>query len=81
MKTTLDLNDALLLQAKAQAAAQHTSLTRLIEESLRLRLHASIAQTSSAAIKLPVIRRRGGLRPGIDPLSNRSLLDALDDAS
>jgi len=38
MKTTLNLNDALLTQAKALAAQQRTSLTRLIEEGLQLRL-------------------------------------------
>jgi hypothetical protein len=31
MKTTLDLNDQLLANAKATAAQQRTSLTRLIE--------------------------------------------------
>jgi hypothetical protein len=40
MKTTLDLNDALLIEAKTLAARQHTSLTRLIEEGLQLRLSA-----------------------------------------
>jgi hypothetical protein len=29
---------------------------------------------------LPVSTRQGGLRPGIDGSSNRSLLDAADDA-
>ena len=41
MKTTLDINDLLLAEAKALAAQQRTSLTRLIEEGLRLRLRAS----------------------------------------
>ena len=34
MQTTLDLNDRLLANAKALAAQQRTSLTRLIEEAL-----------------------------------------------
>lgn len=38
MRTTLDLNDALLIRAKAEAARQRTTLTRLIEEGLALRL-------------------------------------------
>jgi hypothetical protein len=38
MKTTLDLTDRLLADAKATAARQRISLTRLIEEGLRLRL-------------------------------------------
>ncbi|MGH8577935.1 MAG: DUF6364 family protein [Gammaproteobacteria bacterium] len=32
MRTTLDINDALLAKAKAVAAQEQTSLTRLIEE-------------------------------------------------
>lgn len=43
MKTTLDLNDQLLADAKALAARQRTSLTRLIEEGLQLRLRAEAA--------------------------------------
>ena len=38
MKTTLDLKDALLTQAKALAVQQGTSLTKLIEDGLQLRL-------------------------------------------
>lgn len=38
MRTTLDLNDALLVRAKAAAAQERTTLTRLIEEGLKLRL-------------------------------------------
>lgn len=34
MRTTLDLNDDLLARAKAEAARQRTSLTRLIERGL-----------------------------------------------
>ena len=38
MKTTLNIKDSLLADAKALAAQQQTSLTRLIEEGLQLRL-------------------------------------------
>ena len=38
MRTTLDINDSLLAKAKAVAAQEHISLTRLIEEGLVLRL-------------------------------------------
>ena len=34
MRTTLDINDKLLAKAKAVAAQEQTSLTRLIEEGL-----------------------------------------------
>ena len=76
MKTTLDLNDALLREAKAVAAQQRTSLTRLIEEGLQLRLH--LQRAPSKPVRLPVYRGKGGLAPGLDGLSNKALLDAAD---
>lgn len=79
MKTTLDLNDQLLADAKALAAQQRTSLTRLIEEGLRLRLRAKAASAKQRRVRLPVFKGRGGLVAGVDPLSNKALLDALGD--
>ena len=38
MKTTLDLKDDLLARAKAAAAKERTTLTRMVEEGLALRL-------------------------------------------
>ncbi|NMG32298.1 DUF6364 family protein [Aromatoleum evansii] len=76
MKTTLNLNDVLLAQAKALAAQQHTTLTRLIEEGLQLRLRAQRA--SVKPVRLPIYRGKGGLVPGLDGLSNKALLDAAD---
>jgi hypothetical protein len=79
MKTTLDLNDQLLADAKALAAQQRTSLTRLIEEGLQLRLRAKAASAKKGRVRLPVFKGRGGLVTGVDPLSNKALLDALGD--
>ena len=79
MKTTLDIDDVLLRNAKVLAAQQGSSLTRLIEDGLRLRLSARPAIARGARVpKLPVSRRKGGLLPGIDPTSNRSMFDAAD---
>ena len=76
MKTTLDLNDALLTKAKSLAAQQHTSLTRLIEEGLQLRLRAQ--QVPAKPARLPVYRGKGGLAPGLSGLNNKAMLDAAD---
>lgn len=81
MKTTLDLNDQLLADAKALAAQQRTSLTRLIEEGLQLRLRAKAASHRRGQFHLPAFKGRGGLVKGVDPLSNKSLLKALEDDS
>ena len=78
MKTTLDINDQLLANAKALAAQQRTSLTRLIEEGLQMRLRAQ-ETPRRGKLRLPVFKGRGGLVAGIDPLSNKAMLDALGD--
>ncbi len=78
MKTTLDIYDTLLANAKALAARQRTSLTRLIEEGLQLRLRSARGASKSADQGFPVFKGRGGLVTGLDPRSNRALLDAAD---
>lgn len=79
MKTTLDLDDRLLVDAKAFAALQSTSLTRLIEEGLQLRLRAPTANAVRRRSRIPVFKGKGGLVAGVDPLSNKAMLQALDD--
>lgn len=78
MKTTLDIDDGLLASAKALAAQQQTSLTRLIEEGLRLRLRGAQRAPRGAKLRLPVFKGRGGLVGGLDGTSNKALLAALD---
>jgi len=79
MKTTLDLNDQLLADAKALAAQQRTSLTRLIEEGLQWRLRAQFAKPARRSLRLPVFDGRDGLVAGVDPKSNKALMNALGD--
>ena len=81
MKTTPDLNDQLLADAKAFAAQQRTSLTRLIEEGLQLRLRAKADFAKRVRVRLPVFKGHGGRVAGVDPLSNKSLLEALGDGA
>lgn len=79
MKTTLDIDDELLVRAKAVSARERKSLTALIEEGLRLRLRRPGSTRDPASTTLAIHRGKGGLVPGVDSLSNRSLLDAADD--
>ena len=79
MKTTLDINDTLLADAKALAARQRTSLTRLIEDGLQWRLRSSHPAARAGKRKMPVLKGRGGLVAGFDPLSNKAMLDAAGD--
>lgn len=77
MRTTVAIEDALLAVAKRRAAEQGLTLGQFLEQAIR----HEIAREVPAAVRpeVPVHRGRGGVRPGIDPASNRSLQDALDD--
>ena len=79
MKTTLDIDDELLVKAKAVSARERKSLTALIEEGLRLRLRRVDSRRHALSHPLAIHKGNGGLAAGVDPLSNRSLLDAADD--
>jgi hypothetical protein len=78
MRTTVDLPDELLRQARSRAAEEGTTLTALLADGLRLRLERG-ASASSSLHALPVSRNGGGMQPWIDAGSNASLLDAADD--
>jgi hypothetical protein len=67
MKTTVDLADDLLLRAKREAEASHTTLRSLIEEGLREVLGRK-ALSKQKPIK-PVTFRGRGLQPafGVPP--------------
>lgn len=81
MKTTLNIHDTLIIEAKALAARQRSTLTRLIEEGLRMRLKSE--QSPPAKVRppmpvFPVLKGEGGLMPGLSGLSTREMLDLLD---
>lgn len=78
MKTTLDIDDRLLAEAKALAAREQTSLTKLIEEGLSLRLRPQ-PRAARTRVNLLVSPVRGELYPHIDYSSNKSMFEAAED--
>jgi hypothetical protein len=78
MRTTVDLPDELLREARRRAAEEGTTLTAMLADGLRLRLGGG-APRRQRRRRLPVSRVGGGLQPWVDPASNASLLDAADD--
>jgi hypothetical protein len=79
MKTTLNIRDDLVAQAKALATKESTTLTKMVEEGLTLRLRRKRPVSRAPLKELPISQRRGGLRNGIDGTRNRSLFDAADE--
>ena len=76
MRTTLDINDRLLAEAKSLAARRGLSLKALVEEALRERLHAR-GDRRRAPIALPTYSG-DGLQPGVDPTDGAALLEVMD---
>ena len=68
MKTTLDLPDELLIQAKKAAAEQRRTLRALVEEGLRMVLREPRQKTKPKRVRLVTVK--GGLPRDLD-LSNR----------
>jgi hypothetical protein len=56
-----------------------TSLTRLIEKGLHLRLRAQANGRARGRVVLPVFKGRGRLVKGLDSRSNRAMLEAPGD--
>jgi len=71
MRTTLDVDDVVLRQAKARAAERGEPLTRFVEDALRERLRAPLRARGTFRFR-PVILR-GKLLAGVD-LDDRDAL-------
>jgi len=78
MRTTIRLDDDLLREAKAYAAATDRTLTRLIEDALRETLARRQARPERRRVRLRTFKG-GGLQPGVDLDSNAALLDLMED--
>ena len=76
MRTTINLDDALLAEAKQVAARTGRTLTAVVEDALRQSLHQR-PQTTREAIELPVFGE-GGVRPGVDLDDSAALLDLME---
>ncbi|MGI9305985.1 MAG: DUF6364 family protein [Gammaproteobacteria bacterium] len=78
MRTTIRLDDALIKEAKRQAAESGMTLTAIIEDSLRERLargKATIKPRKQVKLKTT---GKGGVFPGIDLDDSASLIDTMD---
>lgn len=61
MRTTLNIPDLLIKDAKRRAVEEGKTLTDLLVEGLRARLARNMPSRT-----LPVSRAKGGLLPGVD---------------
>ncbi len=70
MKTTIDLPDDLLIEARKRAAEERTTLRAILERGLREQL-ARTKATRRPSARIQWVTVRGGLPPDVD-LSDRA---------
>ncbi len=76
MRTTINLDDALLAEAKQVAARTGRSLAAVVEDALRESLHRR-RRAVRGAVELPVFGE-GGVQPGVDLDDGAALLDLME---
>jgi hypothetical protein len=72
MRTTVDIPDPTYRQLKSRAAAEGSSVKKLILQSVEKELNARV--TKRGRIKLPIVRSR---RPGSLRLTNEQVYDVI----
>lgn len=77
MRTTLDIDDALLAEARRRAAAKGTTLTAFVEHALAAALAGR--PTSGARYRLVWKTHRGTAPPSVDVADRDRLLDVMED--
>ena len=78
MKTTLNLNDQVLRQAKGRAAREGITLTRFVEDALRARL--SDAHRKKRGFRLRLETVIGTSPPNVDIADRDALYEVIDRA-
>ena len=76
MKTTLNLNDQVLRQAKGRAARDGITLTRFVEDALRVRLAAVQDRKEPFRMRLKLVK--GDRPPNVDVSDRDALYDVID---
>ena len=77
MRTTIELDDALLAQATKLAREKGCDLSHLIQESLRDKIGAPIPVAPRLFFRLITVGGEG-VRPGIDLNNSAALLSVMD---
>jgi len=75
MKTTVELPDELLIEAKMHAAAHRTTIKALIESGLRHQLSLRAAKPQRVSINW--VTTPGGSPKGVDVANRAKMLDRL----
>jgi len=77
MKTTIDLPDDLLIEAKKAAAERRTTIRALVELGLRHELKAGAAKAGKRRPKIKWVTVGGGVPEGLDVADRENMTDWL----
>jgi hypothetical protein len=77
MRTTIRLDDQLLVEAKKRAAETGRTLNAVIEDAVRASLARPEKPRKRGRLRLPIFAGRG-LQPGIDLDRTSDLLDRME---
>ncbi len=79
MRTTVKIEDRLLVEAKAQAVASGRTLNAVVEDALRESMGRRAGDRRSHPVALPTFPG-ATLRPGVDLDDTAALVDLMDGA-
>ncbi|MBU3750228.1 MAG: hypothetical protein FGM52_07205 [Mycobacterium sp.] len=78
MRTTLNISDDLLAEAKVLAAKTHRSVGAVVDDALRVLLRRETPDAASTGWTFPT-GGAGGLQPGVNLEDRHALADLLGD--
>ena len=78
MRTTLNIDEELLVAYKRLAARTHSSLSHVIQDALREALTLRRDREARPPIRLCALPQGGGLAPGVDLSNHAALTDLLE---
>lgn len=77
MRTTVNIDEQLLIEVKTAAAQSGRTVTAVIEDALRAAMAARRSRSQAQPIHLPT-HHGGGVQPGVDLDDTAALLDLMD---
>lgn len=77
MRTTIDLPEDVLQEAKVRATHRRVTVSKVLGEAIRSSFARDAAAATNITVQLPTFGS-GGVRPGVDLADNASLLDLMD---
>lgn len=77
MKTTIEIPDDLLIEAKKRAAETRTTIRALVERGLRRELREQARRPKNRAPAIRWVTAKGGLPPGLDLTDRAKMMDWL----